>query len=509
LKTNLVAAVKSNALAYPNDFSPNNRYPEYQFEDLSTEGLIYDTVREALHLLGLNAINFGLKEWNPFVLIVHPGDRVIVKPNLVIDYNASGETTDCLVTHASVLRPVIDYVLLALKGEGSVAIADSAHGNANFARIKQVTGLDILQAYYSGKGINIDVLDLRKYHYGLGPEGFIEKRKRVDGDPDGYCEVDLGKDSAFADLPHLENLYGADFDRSEIRRFHNAETNKYVVARTFLCADVIINVPKLKTHKKIGATLNLKSLIGINGDKNCLPHFRINDPIHGGDEYPNLPNSKDYLKRRFKRLVWDLLLGSNRYKLGSLYKLLKHFHGTTPKASVMTDCPAGAITAGNWHGNRTVHRTVYDLSKIIIMADKNGLIRETPQRRIFSIIDGIIAGEKEGPLNPSPKPCGVIISGSDPVAVDLVATRLMGFDAAKMPVYSQLSNLPPNHPLHKKSPEEIEVASNLAVWRNNIFRSSDRFLSFIPHSGWKNYLEISEDNSPKKIPTPTLSPVKI
>lgn len=506
MKTNLVAAFKSNAIAYPQDFSPNKRYPEYQFEDISGEGLIYDAVRKAFHLLGLDADNYGLKEWNPFVNIVHPGDRVIVKPNLVLDYNASGETTDCLVTHASVLRPVIDYVLIALKGKGSVAIADSAHGNANFARIIQVTGLDTLQAYYGLKGINIDVLDLRKYQYGLGPDGFIEKRKRIDGDPEGYCEVDLGKDSAFADLPHLENLYGADFDRREIRRFHNPKTNKYIVARTFLCADVIINVPKLKTHKKIGATLNLKSLIGINGDKNCLPHFRINDPIHGGDEYPNVQNSKDHFKRRLKRMALDFLLGSNNRRLVGIFKLLRYFSGTI-KSSPMKECQGGPITAGNWHGNRTVHRTVYDLSRIIIMADKNGLLCETPQRRFFSIIDGIVAGEKEGPLNPSPKSCGVVISGSDPVSVDLVATRLMGFDAAKMPVFNQLSSLPPNHPLHNTTPEEIEIVSNIAEWRNSLFQTSDRYLSLIPHSGWKNYLEVSEAQNFKKTQIPILEQV--
>jgi hypothetical protein len=53
-----------------------------------------------------------------------------------------------------------------------------------------------------------------------------------------------------------------------------------------LSADLVVNLPKLKTHKKTGVTLALKNLVGINGDKNWLPHHSQGSVEKGGDEYP-------------------------------------------------------------------------------------------------------------------------------------------------------------------------------------------------------------------------------
>ena len=59
-------------------------------------------------------------------------------------------------------------------------------------------------------------------------------------------------------------------------------THEYLISRSAMDADVFINLPKLKTHKKVGVTLSLKNLVGINGDKNYLPHFCIGTPAEGG-----------------------------------------------------------------------------------------------------------------------------------------------------------------------------------------------------------------------------------
>jgi uncharacterized protein (DUF362 family) len=44
----------------------------------------------------------------------------------------------------------------------------------------------------------------------------------------------------------------------------------------------------------------------------------------------------------------------------------------------------------------------------------------------FAIVDGIIGMEGNGPIQGSPKPCGVLILGDDPVAVDATCSRVMG-----------------------------------------------------------------------------------
>ena len=51
-------------------------------------------------------------------------------------------------------------------------------------------------------------------------------------------------------------------------------------------ADVFINIPKLKTHKKVGLTCALKNLVGINANKNWLPHHTEGTTDRGGDQFP-------------------------------------------------------------------------------------------------------------------------------------------------------------------------------------------------------------------------------
>jgi uncharacterized protein (DUF362 family) len=44
----------------------------------------------------------------------------------------------------------------------------------------------------------------------------------------------------------------------------------------------------------------------------------------------------------------------------------------------------------------------------------------------FAIVDGIIGMEGNGPIQGEPKPCGVLVLGDDPVAVDSTCARIMG-----------------------------------------------------------------------------------
>lgn len=44
----------------------------------------------------------------------------------------------------------------------------------------------------------------------------------------------------------------------------------------------------------------------------------------------------------------------------------------------------------------------------------------------FAIVDGIVGMEGNGPTQGTPKPCGVLVMGDDPVAVDSTCTRIMG-----------------------------------------------------------------------------------
>jgi uncharacterized protein (DUF362 family) len=52
--------------------------------------------------------------------------------------------------------------------------------------------------------------------------------------------------------------------------------------------------------------------------------------------------------------------------------------------------------------------------------------------RQFAIVDGIVGMEGNGPIQGSPKQAGVLVAGSDVVAVDATCCRIMGIDPSKI-----------------------------------------------------------------------------
>jgi len=72
---------------------------------------VYDGVRRALRALGLDFDRYGTKEWNPLGELIKPGDRVVIKPNLVRDFHETDGNIYSIIAHASVIRAIADYVL--------------------------------------------------------------------------------------------------------------------------------------------------------------------------------------------------------------------------------------------------------------------------------------------------------------------------------------------------------------------------------------------------------------
>jgi uncharacterized protein (DUF362 family) len=52
--------------------------------------------------------------------------------------------------------------------------------------------------------------------------------------------------------------------------------------------------------------------------------------------------------------------------------------------------------------------------------------------RQFAIVDGIVGMEGNGPIQGTPKQAGVLVAGSDPVAVDATCCRIMGIDPTRI-----------------------------------------------------------------------------
>jgi uncharacterized protein (DUF362 family) len=56
----------------------------------------------------------------------------------------------------------------------------------------------------------------------------------------------------------------------------------------------------------------------------------------------------------------------------------------------------------------------------------------TKERKYFTIIDGIMAGEGQGPFCPTSKHANVLIGGFDFLLTDIVAARYMGLNPEKI-----------------------------------------------------------------------------
>ena len=59
-------------------------------------------------------------------------------------------------------------------------------------------------------------------------------------------------------------------------------------------------------------------------------------------------------------------------------------------------------------------------------------VMKMKERRYFTVIDGIIAGEGQGPFCPTSKNANTLIAGEDLLAVDIVAVRYMGLNPEKV-----------------------------------------------------------------------------
>jgi hypothetical protein len=93
------------------------------------------------------------------------------------------------------------------------------------------------------------------------------------------------------------------------------------------------------------------------------------------------------------------------------------------------------IRNGNWQGNDTCWRMALDLNRALLFADRDGALREAGRRKpYYCIVDAMIAGEGNGPLDPTPVQAGLLIAGDNPAHIDAVAARLMGFAIDRLPI---------------------------------------------------------------------------
>jgi uncharacterized protein (DUF362 family) len=484
---NLVAVIQTPAAEYAQEtpFDPEHLYPEYPYSGnnkSSGSNCAYVGVRDAFRYLKFDESNFDTKLWNPLENIIRPGDRVVLKPNLVLHENLSGDSLFSVVTHSSVVRAVLDYVVIALKGRGEVLIADAPQFDADWEVLMSRSRLELMAKEITERAsVPINVIDLRT-ELAVMKDGIYVDRLRLAGDPRGYILIDLGKQSEFHEIEASSALLrGSDYDGEETVQSHANGSHKYLISKSVLSADVIINLPKMKVHPKAGVSLALKNIIGINGDKNLIPHYKVGGPRRGGDEHSGNGAFRDfecYLKDWFKGRV---------FRMGETGLFLSRKIRTVQKAFIES-MGACTIRGGAWHGNDTLWRSILDLNTILFYCDKEGRLRETVQRKYICLIDGILSGERGGPYSNFCKETGCIIAARDPVAVDLAAVQFMGLNFKKLPkVRNALKRS--EHTLFFASAGGMQITSNSKEWYDKLSRGEKCF-GFEVSEGWKGFVEL-------------------
>ena len=444
---------------------------------------VYEAVRSALRALGLDAARYGTADWNPLGALVPRGKRIVLKPNFIRHWNPVADATiESVITHGSIVRAVADYAFLAAGSEGSVAIAEAPQHDCQWARIREIVGLDALVDFYDRLGLELETIDLRPEEVSYR-DGVIVERRKLAGDPAGNRLVDLGLRSAFHGSGlDPQRFRGADYDPGPTSRHHTDGRNEYLLSETVLSADLVVNLPKLKTHKKTGVTLALKNLVGINGDKNLLPHHSVGSPDQGGDEYPG-GAPIDRLRSAATEVARALL----RRGIGKrLVRLVRRAENAARGDAF--------IRSGNWHGNRTTWRMCIDLNRCLYYSDARGAHFDAPApvRTVLTLIDGVIAGEGEGPLAPRDVPLGAVLAACDPVAIDLAALRLMGFEERNIPKIREPMNDTRLRITEVRQADDVrvfELAEGDAGPRERRLDELACDRVFEPHPGWLGKLE--------------------
>lgn len=416
---------------------------------------------------------------------INKGDHVVIKPNLVKEHKENDPNEwRSVITDPQLIRKVCFYVCQQLEGsDGRVTICDAPQTDSSFQKISELLDLyGIAEEASNEYNIPVEILDLRDEEW-ISEEGIIVNRKKIDGDPLGSIAFNLGEDSLFYGYKGEGKYYGADYNSKVVNQHHHGDKQEYLICATPIYADVFINMPKLKTHKKTGVTIGLKNLVGINADKNWLPHHTYGNPKNNGDEFPTVSflNLIERMAVKFARKLtivipyFGTLIAKRLRKMGNT--VFGDGHNT--------------IRSGNWHGNDTTWRMVLDLNRCLLYGEKDGSINPQKLKRYYVIVDGDIGMEGSGPMQGDPINIGYTIVGDNPVAVDAVGASLMGFDWKKIKLISNAFSIP-SLPITKVLPKDVYI---ICPDLNKEFSLEDFDYSLSkklkPHYGWKGHIEKS------------------
>jgi uncharacterized protein (DUF362 family) len=405
---------------------------------------------------------------------IRPGDHIVLKPNWVKEHDERHPGPghwEHVITHPTVIEAAVMWAAPRLQGKGRITLCDAPQTDSSFATLRDYCQLDALlqRCRAAHPELDIQLLDLRPEEW-HAVDGVTVSQTALPGDPAGSSHVCLNEQSEFIGYHGLGRLYGASYDMAETNARHQETRHEYLLCRTPMDADVLINLPKLKTHKKVGLTCALKNMVGINSNKNWLPHHTEGTPDTGGDQFPS-SSVKAKLEHSWMGSIKRILFGKRL--LSRLFVPVKKL------GRIVFGDTQNTIRSGNWQGNDTCWRMVLDLNKCLFHYDGSGSPRAKPLRYL-AIADAIIAGEGNGPMSPDPKPIGTLLASTSPLALDTVAACLMGFDPQKLRLLAKAYEID-RLPLANFQASEIRVVT--AAGEKGIEELPNH--RFVPHFGWR------------------------
>lgn len=477
----MISVIFNPSLSYPagtDFFSPQTCYPEYTFNHLSSHpNRVYESIRQTFAQAKLDQDGYDTPKWNPLGKFIKPGSRVFVLCNFVYHCRPQENQKDFSgkCTHGSVLRAVVDYILLAVGPNGKIRFGNAPLQSCHWESVLRDTGADRVIQFYKKRGITIEACDLRSLVAERGMSGFVGHIERRD--EQDCVAVDLEVDSLVSHIQGVNTRFRvADYDPRRTEACHQKGRHVYSINRHILESDIVFSIPKLKTHEKVGMTCAIKGCVGSVGHKDSLTHHRFGSPNQGGDEYPSdmlhIRSAMSHLHDAIQKLSLESKTG----------RWLRLFDRILRRAVR----PLSLCSGGAWWGNDTCWRMAVDLARILAYADQNGKMQEIPVRPHLTLIDGIVGGEGQGPLTPSAVDSGVLIFGDNIASTDWTAAILMGYDTHALPIVREATRLK-RYPLLTRPLSEESIINNGTQITFDKLKQNVKY-HYRPPYGWKDRL---------------------
>ncbi len=417
--------------------------------------------------------------------------RIVIKPNWVIHETDPDFPIRALVTSTALIDAAIEACIQKYASLESLLVADVPIQSCDWPLLKKQAGIDRLEAKYKSlRRPRVEIRDLRMHRVRVS-DGYMTTDSSSDdfGDPAGYCDVILDQKSFLEAICQEKTSFRvSDYSPEETQSSHRKGSHRYRISKSLLECDLFINMPKLKTHQKAGMTGALKNLVGMNGNKAFLVHFKAGRPSSGGDEFP--PDVEWPIILRARMHQWAQ--GKSRLLFRTLqrgWRAFRRLYGIEVKATRGAAGRRFLISGGSWYGNDSIWRMIYDLNRIVLYAKpEGGVLSESPQRQYLTIVDGVVSGEGNGPLQPLPVETGIIGISNNPFVVDIALAHLMGFDYRKVP---QLSH---HREFGKDSWGDFDPATVVLQMDGRELRgvqSLPVLHPFLPSAGWRGHIELN------------------